>query len=413
MWVMRATHADRPGVAHFCEHMLFLGNKQYPREGAFAEYVQRRGGSSNAYTAAEDTCYHFDVDATDFEGALDRFSAFFEAPTFSPSGVERELEAIESEDSKNKLSDGFRLLQLDRSVRGEKTYKKFGTGNRATLLQSDEATPARYAALRRVLVDFHETYYTADRMALVVLAREPLDTLQRLAEDKFGRLPRGTGPRNPAVAPTALVPPTNGLRPALLVAPVGAARRLALSWRVPYAGDVDAARRAEIRAKAGSIIASVLGDEGAGSLLSWARGEGYASGISASASPDGSTGLRLDLAYELTSKGLNFWPDLVAATVGAVARLREKRRPAVPRRGARPARGALVALLRTGESRRPRAGPRHERPGGRLGRRCLMIKAASCLSFGGAAPEPARRSTRSSTRHGHYWKRASSSRTCA
>ena len=34
------------------------------------------------------------------------------APTFSPSGVERELEAIESEDSKNKLSDGFRLLQL-------------------------------------------------------------------------------------------------------------------------------------------------------------------------------------------------------------------------------------------------------------------------------------------------------------
>ena len=139
--------------------MLFLGNKQYPREGAFAEYVQRRGGSSNAYTAAEDTCYHFDVDATDFEGALDRFSAFFEAPTFSPSGVARELEAIESEDSKNKLSDGFRLLQLDRSVRGEKTYKKFGTGNRATLLQSDEATPARYASLRRVLVDFHTEYY--------------------------------------------------------------------------------------------------------------------------------------------------------------------------------------------------------------------------------------------------------------
>ena len=159
-------------------------------------------------------------------------------------------------------------------------------------------------------------------MALVILAREPLDDLQRLVEAKFGRLPRGTGPRNPAVAPTALVPPTNGLRPALLVAPVRAARRLALSWRVPYAGDVDAARRAEIRSKAGSIIASVLGDEGAGSLLSWTRGENYAAGISASASPDGSSGLRLDIAYELTSKGLNFWPDLVAATVGAVAKLR-------------------------------------------------------------------------------------------
>ena len=36
---------DRPGVAHFSEHMLLLGNKQYPTEGAFGEYVQRRGGA--------------------------------------------------------------------------------------------------------------------------------------------------------------------------------------------------------------------------------------------------------------------------------------------------------------------------------------------------------------------------------
>ena len=130
---------DRPGLAHFCEHMLFLGNAKYPAEGEWRSFLETRGGSSNAYTAAEDTCFYFDVDAGDFDAALDRFAQFFVSPTFSASGVNRELEAIESEDSKNQQSDGFRLLQLDRSARGAATEdhpaRKFGTGNRATLLQ--------------------------------------------------------------------------------------------------------------------------------------------------------------------------------------------------------------------------------------------------------------------------------------
>ena len=51
---------------------------------------------------------------------------------------------------------------------------------------------------------------------------------------------------------------------------------------------------------------------------------GYASGVSASAAGDSSAGQRVDIAFELTSKGLAFWPDLVAATVGYVAMLRDR-----------------------------------------------------------------------------------------
>lgn len=161
-------------------------------------------------------------------------------------------------------------------------YRKFGTGNRATLLQTENATSTSYASLRRALLAFHGTYYTADRMALVLLGREPLDELQAISETRFGGLPSGRPglPRNPALALAAGRPalvPAVGLRPALLVAPVGGARRLALSWRIPYdVAAVDASRRAAVRAKAGSLVASVIGDEGAGSLLSWAREQGYA-----------------------------------------------------------------------------------------------------------------------------------------
>jgi Zn-dependent M16 (insulinase) family peptidase len=46
-----------PGIAHFCEHMLFLGTKKYPEEDSFSTYLANHGGSSNAYTDAEDTVY--------------------------------------------------------------------------------------------------------------------------------------------------------------------------------------------------------------------------------------------------------------------------------------------------------------------------------------------------------------------
>lgn len=41
--------------------MLFLGTKQYPKEGEYEAFLNERGGSSNAYTAMEDTNYYFTV----------------------------------------------------------------------------------------------------------------------------------------------------------------------------------------------------------------------------------------------------------------------------------------------------------------------------------------------------------------
>jgi insulysin len=46
-----------PGLAHFCEHMSFLGTKKYPKEEEFSSFLASNGGSSNAYTDSEDTVY--------------------------------------------------------------------------------------------------------------------------------------------------------------------------------------------------------------------------------------------------------------------------------------------------------------------------------------------------------------------
>lgn len=62
-----------PGLAHFCEHMLFLGTEKYPVENAYSKYISEHGGQYNAYTSSDCTCYYFDILPEHLEGALDRY----------------------------------------------------------------------------------------------------------------------------------------------------------------------------------------------------------------------------------------------------------------------------------------------------------------------------------------------------
>jgi len=86
-----------PGLAHFTEHMLFLGSEKFPDEADYKKYLSANGGSSNAATGSDYTYYWFDVRAGKLQGALDRFSGFFTSPLFDESSTRREMEAIDSE----------------------------------------------------------------------------------------------------------------------------------------------------------------------------------------------------------------------------------------------------------------------------------------------------------------------------
>ena len=49
----------RGGLAHFLEHMIFMGSEKYPREGAYSDFLAANGGYCNAYTEFEWTNYQF------------------------------------------------------------------------------------------------------------------------------------------------------------------------------------------------------------------------------------------------------------------------------------------------------------------------------------------------------------------
>ena len=52
---------SKQGLAHYLEHMLFLGTKKYPEVGSYQKYLDEHSGGSNAYTSGNMTNYFFQV----------------------------------------------------------------------------------------------------------------------------------------------------------------------------------------------------------------------------------------------------------------------------------------------------------------------------------------------------------------
>ena len=133
------------------------------------------------------TVYYFEMDASipsRFASALSRFGSFFTAPLFTPSATGRELNAIDSENSKNLQNDVFRLYELEKDrVNSNHPYAKFFTGNKETLLTD---TKKQGIDLREKLVEFYERYYSANQMCLAIVAPQPIGELKKYVVEGFG-----------------------------------------------------------------------------------------------------------------------------------------------------------------------------------------------------------------------------------
>ncbi len=171
---------DYPGLAHFLEHMLFMGSKKYKNENHYFKYLNEHGGTSNAYTDSEETVYYFDVNADNLIEALDIFSRFFIDPLFKEDAVHREINAVDSEHSKNYIIDDWRMGRILNVIsRKEYPFHKFSTGNKKTL----------HDDIREQLIDFYNTYYSANLMKFAIIWNKPIKDLEKLIVGLFSSVP--------------------------------------------------------------------------------------------------------------------------------------------------------------------------------------------------------------------------------
>ncbi|NHN37802.1 peptidase M16 [Pseudomaricurvus alcaniphilus] len=299
---------EREGLAHFLEHMLFLGTKKYPEADEYQQFIASHGGTHNAYTSGEHTNYFFDVEHVHLDSALDRFAQFFIAPLFTPEYVERERQAVHSE-FRAKIKDDYRR-QLDvyrQLARPEHPLAKFSVGNLETLADR-EGRP-----VREDLLQFYRDYYVAGNMTLVVLGRESLDDLQAMVVDRFVQVESRKA--RPRVAGEELFE-RDQLPQLVKVKPLQDARRLALSFPVPSSS-------ALYRKKPLQYIGSIIGHEGEGSLLSVLKSNGWAEGLGAGGDASGRNQGTFDITIQLTEEGFRQQEKVVALTFKMIGLLQQ------------------------------------------------------------------------------------------
>ncbi|KAI1854932.1 hypothetical protein JX265_002571 [Neoarthrinium moseri] len=317
---------DMPGMAHAVEHLLFMGTKKYPVENAYNIYLSSHSGHSNAYTGATSTNYFFEVGAkpandgdlsesnpSPLYGALDRFAQFFIEPLFLSSTLDRELKAVDSENKKNLQSDQWRLHQLEKALSNPKhPYCHFSTGNFEVLKTEPEA---RGIDVRAKFIEFHAKHYSANRMKLCVLGREPLDLLEKWVVEFFSAVPNKDLPQNRWE--TEVPYPKSLLSTQVFAKPVMDSRELNLSF--PFLDE-----EYEYESQPSRYISHLIGHEGPGSIMAYIKSKGWANSLSAGAYPicPGTPGI-FDCQVRLTKEGLKHYKEVVKVFFQYVALLRE------------------------------------------------------------------------------------------
>ncbi len=298
----------RQGLAHFLEHMLFLGTERYPVAGEYQSFISAHGGSHNAYTAFEHTNYFFDIDAGYLEPALDRFSQFFVAPLFTAQYVEREKNAVNSEYLANIREDSRRSYDVLRAVANPAhPFSKFSVGTLKTLEDRSDST------IRDELLAFYDAHYSANLMTLVVSGREPLDRLEAMVRERFEAV--ADRDRQPPLATMPLF--EQAQLPALVqVQPIREQRSLTFIWGVDAQPD-------DYRSKSLAYIGNLVGHEGEGSLLSWLKAQGWALTLGAGEGFDHRGGTTFQVSVELTEAGVAHVDDIAAALFQTLALVRD------------------------------------------------------------------------------------------
>ena len=178
---------DYPGLAHFLEHMLFLGTEKYPQAGAYETFITTHGGSINAATALHHSSYFFDIDKDYLRPALDHFAQVFTAPLFPSEYIAREKHAIDAELQSKRQDDKWRSLHVFKHrVNRQHPYAKFTVGSLTTLSATGDNDDT---SLRAALIDFFQHHYSANLMSLVVLGSQPLDQLDTWVRQLFAAIP--------------------------------------------------------------------------------------------------------------------------------------------------------------------------------------------------------------------------------
>jgi len=301
---------QQQGLAHYLEHMLFLGTEKYPDPNSLQKYIDHNSGRWNAYTAQDHTNYFFSLPSEKLDTALDMFSDYFKAPIFELEYSEKELNAIESEWSMGRSQDG-RIMNYLNGLTGnpEHPASRLSVGNKETLRDKPGSV------LNEELIDFYNRYYSANIMTLAMVSNKSLEEQEALVRQYFSGV-ENKGIERPEVTVSGVTEAEMGKK--IYYASVKDMKMLML--RFPIENNSE-----NWPEKPNEYLMRLIASEEPGTVAQQLRDKNLVKGLYARVDPtsydfDGS----LDIYADLTDEGLNRRDEVIAAVFAYLDLLREQ-----------------------------------------------------------------------------------------
>lgn len=282
---------QQQGLAHYLEHMILMGSKDFPETNSLDGFLTKNGGYNNAYTASDRTVYYLEVNNNAFDEAVARLSDAFAQPLLSEKNAKKEVNAVNAEMVRAKSNDAFLMHDVNLATANPNhPITKFAVGNNITLSDKKESK------LQDELVKFYQQHYSANLMKAVLYSNQPIEKLAKLAEQNLGKVKN----KNLSV-PVMDMPFFREEDKGVIIdyKPVKPNKMLVISFDMPE-------DKAQFKHKTGEYLAYVFNNNSEGTLSDYLIKEGLSdSGVQSESSDDVSRN-RGDFTFyiDLTDKGL-------------------------------------------------------------------------------------------------------------
>ena len=174
--------ADKRGMAHMFEHMMFKGSKHVPPE-EHAHFVSAVGGNDNAFTTDDLTGYHNTVPPSALEFTLQLEAERMRHLLLTQKTIDSEREVVK-EELRLRLENNPVMQALDKVLHLAYTthpYQQSPIGEKAML---DSVTIADCEK-------FYDRFYRPNNASLIIVGDSDEATVQRLVDRCFSSLERG------------------------------------------------------------------------------------------------------------------------------------------------------------------------------------------------------------------------------
>ena len=186
IWVnvgSRDESAETHGISHLIEHMIFKGTEKRSTKD-IALTIDALGGSADAFTSKESTCYYVKFLDKDIETALDLLLDILNNSKFDEAELKKEKNVIEEEiKTFNDSPDEFVFELFFNALYPGHPMAKSILGTKESIRSMD----------RKSILTYINKQYTLDRIIVAAAGNVDHNYLVSLVKDRFNFSKNGKG----------------------------------------------------------------------------------------------------------------------------------------------------------------------------------------------------------------------------